>query len=88
MVLANMLNGFSNKVTVVRVPDWNGGYYPVLVPAPSHMVELDEFEYIEFEGTVEALFRSTFVEHREPFHEEARDYTVTGVDLAKIYLGW
>lgn len=81
LVLANMINE-GKKFMVVQVPDWNGGHYFVAKPAD---YELQDFEYIEWEGTPAEAATTvlSFEAHVEPLHEDAIDYTMTMIDVLK-----
>lgn len=73
------------KIIVVRTPDYEGGY--------THSVELSDyelgdFEYNEWEGTLSQLENEnpSFFNHVEPFHEEPRDWEITGKELVEKFL--
>ena len=84
LVLANMINE-GKKFMVVQVPDWNGGHF---FKAESIDYELQDFEYVEWEGTpVEAATAlPSFEAHVEPLHEESYDYVMTMYDVLKYTL--
>lgn len=72
-------------VCVVCFPDWEGGNYYGVMPSG---YKPEEFEYIEWEGTIEALIKQNpvFVESCEPFHEPRREWEVTGWELAQRWI--
>jgi hypothetical protein len=71
-----LLDNSIDYITIVRVPDWNGGHsYKAVLNEPDY--KTGDFEYIEFEGDASKAashHSMEFYAHREPFHEEAYDF--------------
>lgn len=88
IIVSNMLfeNLGTNKIKVVRFPDYNGGFYVEIVP--SSYVNRD-FEYTLTEGTIRDLLMNNdrFLERVEPFHEKPQEWEVSFRDLALNKLG-
>lgn len=75
-----LINGIE-YLTVISIPDWNGGYRHVgLINQHVDYEELRDFEYIVWEGDASQIVKSrktTFLDHYEPFHEEAYDDSIS-----------
>lgn len=71
------------SVTIVSVPDYNGGRQ-MTVLFNEDEVELGDFEYVEFSGDATEVLRNrskVFTEHFEPFHEPSYDVEYTLQEL-------
>lgn len=81
LALANMVNE-GKKFMVVQVPDWNGGHF---FKAESIDYELQDFEYIQWEGTPAEAATTvlSFEAHVEPLHEDPYDYEMSMIDVLK-----
>jgi hypothetical protein len=74
-----------SEITVVSVPDWNGGYYPQVREGNLYPSDLADYEYIEAEyknpDDIYHHMDDKFNGHVEPYHEGTYDYTVSLRDL-------
>lgn len=67
---------------IVRTPDWKGGYgNRAYFNEEAKNYELQEFEYLEFEGDFDKLVEN----YNKPFYEE---YTSCGIDYCDEFHLW
>lgn len=78
-----MLKKFN--ICVVSFPDWMGGNSCGIC---SEDYQTDDFEYIEWEGTIGALLKEnpSFTESCEICHEPRKEWQVSGWALAQRWL--
>jgi hypothetical protein len=89
MQLNVRINALPHRVSVLSVPDWNGGHRPGLTGYVEDVHDLPDFTYIEAEGNPRDLMDMVFSAHAEPFHEDPIDWEVSFPELMDSYLfGW
>lgn len=80
--------GFSEgtpEIEVVRIPDYAGGYQHEVREKDT---PLGDFEYVEWEGSIDKMLEKEpiFFNHYEPFHEDTKDFPVSGWALLREFL--
>lgn len=90
--LYKLLSELLGQFTVIREPDWKGGhFYSLYVGDPVEDDDLQDFEYIEWEGSAFEFCKlmdsgKEFMAHVEPLYEEAEDYPISAQRLFSFWL--